>query len=80
MYTGLTHYTDKQTVYKRCNVEKSYIYTFTYDLASIIWFSQLTYSADEGDGAAQPVLILSNPSSSNTTVQVKTKKKTATGE
>jgi len=48
--------------------------------ASTISFNQSTYSVDEDDGAAQPVLVLSNPSSTDITVQVRSKDKTATGE
>ena len=43
-------------------------------------FSQTTYSADEEAGPAQPVLVLSNPSSSNISVQVNDKERTATSE
>ena len=43
-------------------------------------FSQSTYSVDEDDGPAQPVLILSNPSSTNITVRVRSNDITATGE
>ena len=43
-------------------------------------FSQSTYSVDEDDGPAQPVLVLSNPSSSTITVQVTNTDGSATGE
>ena len=33
-------------------------------------FAQTTYGVNEGDGPAQPVLVLSNPSSMTFTVQV----------
>ena len=33
-------------------------------------FNQSTYSVDEDDGPAQPVLVLSSPSSANITVQM----------
>jgi len=43
-------------------------------------FSQSTYSVDEDDGPAQPVLVLSNPSSTDITVQVRDTENTATSE
>ena len=43
-------------------------------------FSQTTYSVDEDDGPAQPVLVLSNPSSTDITVQVTNTDGSATGE
>ena len=43
-------------------------------------FSQSTYSVNEDDGPAQPVLVLSNPSSINITVQVINTDGSAVGE
>jgi len=43
-------------------------------------FSQSTYSVNEDTGSVQPVLVLSNPSSTDITVQVRDNSKTATGE
>ena len=43
-------------------------------------FNQSTYSVDEDDGPAQPVLVLSNPSSTDITVHVRSNDITATGE
>ena len=48
--------------------------------AITINFSQSTYSVNEGDGPAQPVLVLSNPSSTDITVQVRDTQNTATSE
>ncbi|XP_065912235.1 neural cell adhesion molecule 1-like [Dysidea avara] len=45
----------------------------------IVSFNQSTYSVDEDDGPAQPVLVLSNPSSTDITVQVRSNDITATG-
>ena len=45
-----------------------------------ISFNQSIYSVDEDDGPAQPVLVLSNPSSTDITVQVRNNDITATGE
>jgi len=45
-----------------------------------IEFDQLTYSVDEDDGPAQPVLVLSNPSSTDITVQVETSDQSAEGQ
>ena len=38
------------------------------------------YYVNENDGPAQPVLVLSNPSSTDITVQVRSNDITATGE
>ena len=43
-------------------------------------FSQSTYSVDENNGPAQPVLVLSNPSSTDITVQVRSNNITTAGE
>jgi len=43
-------------------------------------FNQSTYSIDEDEGPAQPVLVLSNPLSTDITVQVTSNDITATGE
>ena len=45
-----------------------------------VTFSQSTYSYDEDAGPAQHVLVLSNPSSTDITVQVFSTDGTATGE
>ena len=39
-------------------------------IAPTVSFSHSTYRFNEGDGPAQPVLVLSNPSSTDITVQV----------
>jgi len=49
-------------------------------LAATVTFERTAYSVNEGDGPAQPVLVLSNPSSTNITVQVRDTKNTATSE
>jgi len=49
-------------------------------LVANVSFSQSTYSVDEDDGPVQPVLVLSNPSSTDITVQVGSNDITATGE
>ena len=43
-------------------------------------FSQTMYSVDEEAGPAQPVLVLSNPSSSDIALQVSEEQGTATSE
>ena len=50
------------------------------NLVVTISFNQSTYSVDEDDGPAQPVLVLSNPSSTDITVQVFDNDATATSE
>ena len=49
-------------------------------IACTVFFSQSTYSFNEDAGPVQPVLDLSNPSSTDITVQVSTSDGTATGE
>ena len=49
-------------------------------IAVVIMFSQSTYSVNEDDGPVQPVLVLSEPSSTDITVQVFNADGTATGE
>ena len=49
-------------------------------LAITINFKHPTYSVDEDDGPAQPVLVLSNPSSRVITVKVTEISGSATGE
>jgi len=56
------------------------VHNLFYFVAIRIRFIQSTYSVNENDGQAQPVLILSNPSSTNITVQVRSNDITATGE
>jgi len=46
----------------------------------LLKFDQSTYSADEDDGLVQATLVLSNPSSTDITVQVIDTADTATGE
>ena len=43
-------------------------------------FNQSTYSVDEDDGRAKPVLTLSNPSSTDITIEVTNTDGLATGE
>jgi len=47
---------------------------------STVSFALTAYSVDEDDGPAQLVLVLSNPSSTDITVQVTASNNTATGE
>ena len=53
---------------------------FVFFVAITVSFSQSTYSVDEDDGLVQPVLVLSNPSSTVITLKVKSKDIIATGE
>jgi len=48
--------------------------------AITIQFEQSTYIVDEDDGPVQPVLVLSNPSSTSIIVQVRDIESAATGE
>ena len=54
-----------------------YLYT---NIAPTVMFEQTTYSVDEDDGPAPPVLVLSNPSSTEITVEVFNTDGSATGE
>ena len=51
-----------------------------YITAPTINFTQSTYSVDEDDGPAQPVLVLSNPSSADVTISVFSTDGSATGK
>ena len=46
----------------------------------LVMFSQATYSVNENAGPAQPVLVISNPPSTDITVQVTSTNGTAGGE
>ena len=52
----------------------------TITIDTTITFSQSTYSVDENNGSVRIVLVLSNPSSTDITVQVRDSNNTATGE
>ena len=49
-------------------------------IAIIITINQPTYRVDESNGLVQPVLVLSNPSSTDINIRVKDNSDTATGE
>ena len=57
------------------------IFTATTDFATSlnVSFSQSSYSVNEDDGVVQPVLVLSNSSSTNVTIQIESRNITATG-
>ena len=46
----------------------------------VVAFDQSTYNIDEDDGPAQPVLVLSNPSSTDFTISVFSTGGSATGK
>lgn len=52
---------------------------YVYHLVTTVSFEQSTYRVNENDGLVQITLILSNPSSSNITVQVTSNDNTAKG-
>ena len=58
------------------------VYQFTYHplVAIEVFFNESTYSVNENEGSVHPILVLSNPSSSDITVQVTSTAVTATGE
>ena len=45
-----------------------------------MFFNQSIYSVNENDGQVQPVIVLSNPSSTDITVEVTDEQGTATGK
>ena len=51
-----------------------------HNIDTSVRFSQSTYSFNEDDGPAQPALVLSNPSSTDITVQVIDTENTAISE
>ena len=56
------------------------IHYLLFIVGSIVTIGRSTYSVDEDDGPAQPVLVLSNPSSTDITVRVRDTQNTATSE
>ena len=52
---------------------------FVYLVVATISFSQSIYSVNENEGSVQPVIVLSNPSSTDVTVQVTDEEGTASG-
>ena len=58
------------------------IFTATTDFATSlnVSFSQSSYSVNENDGVVQPVLVLSESSLINITVQIESRSITATGK
>ena len=61
-------------------LNKSMLFTYLFCIDINIEFNQSTYNVNEDDGPAQPVLVLSNPSSTDITLQVRSNDITATGE
>ena len=51
-----------------------------YSLAATVSFNQSTYNVDEYAGPAQPVLVLSNPSSTDITVRITDNQNTASSK
>ena len=60
-------------------VPNDYVY-YPHSPATTVKFEQSTYVIDEDGGAAQPVLVLSNPLSTNITVEVFSTNDSATGK
>jgi len=52
----------------------------SWHIAPTVYFNQPTYNVDEDDGPAQPVLVLSNPSSADITINVFSTDGSATGK
>ena len=63
------------------SLRRSQLYHMAFISTAItITFDQSTYRVDEDDGPAQPVLVLSNPSSTDIAVQVFSTDGSAAGE
>ena len=56
------------------------MFSFIHSLDINIRFSESTYDVDENDGPAQPVLVLSGPSATAFTVQIRDNEGTASSE
>jgi len=56
------------------------VLTILFTVGSIVTIEEITYGVDEDGGPAQPVLVLSNPSSTDITVRVEDTENTATSE
>ena len=57
-----------------------YFKSIVLNVAPTIDFNQSKYNVDEDDGPAQPVLVLSNPSSTDITISVFSTDGSATGK
>ena len=57
-----------------------YMITIILYVAVAVSFSKTAYSVDEGDGLAQPVLLLSSPSSTAIAVKIRNIDNTATSK
>ena len=66
--------------YNYMDIIKVSLIFFLFLLAITVSFEQSMYSVNENAGPAQPVLVLSNPSSTDITVQVFNTDGSATGE
>ena len=70
---------DSDVMYRVHTLQYSLLHQLIYIVITVS-FNQSTYSVNENDGPAQPVLVLSNPSSTEITVQVRSNDITATGK
>ena len=59
---------------------KHFTYYITISLVITVMFRKSTFSVNEGAGRAQPMLVLSNPSSTDITITVFNTDVTANGE
>ena len=50
-----------------------------YHTAATVSFNQSVYSVNENEGPVEPVIVLSNPSSTDVTVQIRERSGNATG-
>ena len=73
--SGYKYYTKHSFHYVKHNVP-----CISCFLAITVMFNQSMYSVNEDAGPAQPVLVISNPSSTDITVQVTNTDGSATGE
>ena len=78
MWTESLSYKDIETLFNQLYL--SLVAVYIYLTAATVRFEQQAYNVREADGKVEPVLVLSNPSSSVITVQVFSTDGSATGK
>ena len=76
----INHYTSLCECLYSCAEDSSIHMMHFFPTAITVMFNQTVYSVTEGNGPAQPVLVLSNPSSTQFNVTVTSTDGSATGE
>ena len=68
------------TITRACCFGDWHIFVIFYFIATTVFFTHSLYSTDEGDVIVNPVLVLSNPSVTDITVQMFNTDGSATGK